>query len=148
MTAQQEREEFEAWRLRTTKCRNPQDAIALAGFGNDALYFNDTTRAMWSAWQARASLSLPSSGDGWISVDERLPGEQGQDSEEVMCFLNGHCASTDFDKRNGGGWGIRLGYFDAEKQAFRVHGRPDEFVTHWRALPTPPAMSQGSSHHG
>lgn len=52
-----ERAQFEAWRLRTTKCRNPQDAIALAGFGSDALYFNDTTRAMWAAWQARASCS-------------------------------------------------------------------------------------------
>lgn len=24
----------------------------------------------------------------WISVDDRLPGEQGNDSEEVLCFLN------------------------------------------------------------
>ena len=25
-------------------------------------------------------------GDGWISVEDKLPGEQGQDGEEVLCF--------------------------------------------------------------
>lgn len=75
---------------------------------------------------------------GWVSVDERLPGEQGQDSEEVMVFINGHCALTDFECRQGGAWGIRLGYFDAERQLFRVHGRPDSSVTHWMKLPEAP----------
>lgn len=77
---------------------------------------------------------------GWIDVDTRLPGEQGQDSEEVLLFLNGNCTMTDFDARQGGGWGIRLGYFDAERQAFRVHGRPDSSVTHWQPLPAAPAI--------
>lgn len=76
--------------------------------------------------------------EAWISVDERLPGEQGCDSEDVMLFINGHCEITDMECRQGGAWGLRLGYFDAEKQAFRVHGRPESFVTHWQPLPPPP----------
>ncbi|AWL04262.1 DUF551 domain-containing protein [Massilia oculi] len=76
---------------------------------------------------------------GWISVDERFPGEQGQDSEEVLCFLSGHCAMTDFECRDGAGWGIRLGYYDAEKGMFRTGGRPDASVTHWMPLPPSPA---------
>lgn len=76
----------------------------------------------------------------WISVDDRLPGEQGNDSEEILCFLNGHCNLTDMECRCGGGWGIRLGYYDAEKGMFRVFGRPNQFVTHWMPLPKPPAI--------
>lgn len=76
----------------------------------------------------------------WVSVDDRLPGEQGNDSEEILCFLNGHCNLTDMECRCGGGWGIRLGYYDAEKGMFRVFGRPNQFVTHWMPLPKPPAI--------
>lgn len=78
----------------------------------------------------------------WTSVETKLPGEQGCDSEEVLCFLNGHCSLTDFDCRAGGGWGIRLGYYDAERGMFRIHGRPDAAVTHWQPLPAPPADAQ------
>ena len=90
--------------------------------------------------KARAALAALRSEPvaGWISVDERLPGEQGCDSEDVMLFINGHCEITDMECRQGGAWGLRLGYFDAEKQAFRVHGRPESFVTHWQALPLAP----------
>lgn len=77
---------------------------------------------------------------GWVSVDERLPGEQGQDSEEVMLFINGHCKLTDMECRQGGAWGLRLGYFDADRQAFRVHGRPEPHVTHWRQEPPAPPI--------
>lgn len=77
---------------------------------------------------------------GWISVSERLPGEQGHDSEEVICFLNGHCGLLDSECRQGGGWGIRLGYYDSDLRVFRVHGRPDRFVTHWQPLPPPPCI--------
>ena len=80
--------------------------------------------------------------EGWISVSERLPGEQGQDSEEVLVFLSGHCAMTDMACRQGAGWGHRFGFFDAERQCFRTHGRPDASVTHWRPLPTPPASTE------
>ncbi|MGI2036385.1 DUF551 domain-containing protein [Rhizobium panacihumi] len=80
---------------------------------------------------------------GWIDVNDRLPGEQGHDSEEVSVFLNGHCGLLDNEKRNGGGWGYRTGWYDAERGCFRVHGRPDSFVTHWQPLPAPPATTEG-----
>jgi hypothetical protein len=40
--------------------------------------------------------------------------------------------------RKGHGWGIRLGYYDADIGCFRVHGRPNHSVTHWQALPEKP----------
>lgn len=82
---------------------------------------------------------------GWIDVNDRLPGEQGHDSEEVSVFLNGHCGLLDNEKRNGGGWGYRTGWYDAERGCFRVHGCPDSFVTHWQPLPAPPATTEGQS---
>ena len=80
----------------------------------------------------------------WVSVEDRLPGEQGHDSEEVLCFINGHCGLTDFECRNGGAWGIRLGYYDAERGGFRVHGRLEGQVTHWLPLPQPPVAAARS----
>ncbi|WP_262027130.1 DUF551 domain-containing protein [Microvirga sp. Mcv34] len=74
----------------------------------------------------------------WIDVNDRLPGEQGQDSEDVLCFLNGHCGLLDYDARDGGGWGIRLGFYDAGKGQFRCGGQLTWEVTHWMALPSPP----------
>lgn len=81
----------------------------------------------------------------WIDVNERLPGEQGHDSEDVSVFLNGHCGLLDHEKRNGGGWGYRTGFYDAAKQCFRVHGQLDRFVTHWQPLPAPPATATEGS---
>lgn len=79
--------------------------------------------------------------DKWIDVNDRLPGEQGHDSEEVSVFLNGHCGLLDYEKRKGGGWGYRTGYYDAERGCFRVHGRPEGFVTHWQPLPAAPSTA-------
>lgn len=75
----------------------------------------------------------------WISVEEKLPGEQGCDSEQVLVFLMGHCDLFDTECRAGKGWGIRLGYYDADIHCFRTGGRPDDAVTHWMPLPKPPA---------
>jgi hypothetical protein len=74
----------------------------------------------------------------WIKCSERLPGDQGQDSEEVMCFINGHCGLTDSKCRNGGAWGIRLGFYDADIRRFRIFGKAESQVTHWQPLPEPP----------
>ncbi len=50
-----EREQFEAWRRRTTKM-DPDSSVALHGFGDDAPYQNEFTRMAWSAWKARGAL--------------------------------------------------------------------------------------------
>jgi hypothetical protein len=55
-----------------------------------------------------------------------------------MVFLNGDCALCDWDGRKGGGWGIRLGFYDHDKRYWRVHGCREEFVTHWKDLPDGP----------
>lgn len=94
----------------------------------------------WSGLAASAASGMTAQ-DNWISVSERLPGEQGNDSEYVAVFLNGHCVSWDTEKRAGGGWGYKTGFFDAELGCFRVHGRPERFVTHWQPLPTPPTSA-------
>ena len=61
-----------------------------------------------------------------------------RDEREVLVFLNGHSALTDYESRKGGGYGIRLGYFDFEKGYWRVHGQREQFVTHWMERPAPP----------
>jgi hypothetical protein len=76
--------------------------------------------------------------ENWIACSERLPGEQGHDSEDVAVFLNGYCGTSDHEKRQGGAWGFRTGYYDAEKGYWRVGGRAESFVTHWQPLPKPP----------
>ena len=50
----------------------------------------------------------------------------------------GHVDSSDALGRGGGGWGIRLGWFDHDKGRWRVGGSIGERVTHWMALPPPP----------
>lgn len=63
------------------------------------------------------------------------------DQREVMVFLNGDCDLCDWDGRKGGGWGIRLGFYDHGKRYWRVHGCREDFVTHWRDLPDGPATA-------
>ena len=76
--------------------------------------------------------------NGWIRVEDQLPGEQGHDSDDVLVFLMGHCRLTDMDCRRGRGWGIRIGFYDADISAFRVYGMPEHAVTHWQPMPDAP----------
>lgn len=58
---------------------------------------------------------------------------------QVLVFLNGHCGQGDMEARNGGGWGVRLGFYDHDKQAWRAGGLSEgQHVTHWKDLPPPP----------
>lgn len=80
----------------------------------------------------------------WISVEDKLPGEQGCDSATVLVFLMGHCELLDAECRQGKGWGWQLGFYDADRGCFYVHGRPEYAVTHWQALPTKPLIVKTS----
>lgn len=104
-----------------------------------SIEYNAARDAIATALRLSASGGVPK---GWISVSDRLPGEQGKDSENVLCFLNGHCDLHDMECRKGGGWGIRIGFYDAEKQCFRAGGIARE-VTHWHPLPASPTVEAG-----
>ncbi|RQZ25366.1 hypothetical protein DIE14_17085, partial [Burkholderia sp. Bp9017] len=73
----------------------------------------------------------------WVNANIDVPG----DEREVLVFLNGDCALCDWDGRKGGGWGIRLAYFDHDKNYWRVHGSRENFVTHWQDLPDAPVIT-------
>ena len=77
----------------------------------------------------------------WVDIRDRLPGEQGHDSETVAVWLNGLCSIVDHEARNGGPWGFSTGYFDVSRGCFYVGGRPNEWVTHWQPLYKPPATT-------
>lgn len=75
----------------------------------------------------------------WTPAVNEDGGRDVPDSErEVLVFLNGHVDIGDHAGRQGGGWGIRLGFFDHDRRCWRVGGRPEHFVTHWMELPAPP----------
>lgn len=61
------------------------------------------------------------------------------DGRQVLVFLNGHVKSTDSEGRAGGGWGVRLGFFEHDKGRWSVRDR----VTHWCDLPGDPDHTQG-----
>ena len=78
----------------------------------------------------------------WIPAEVRDGPEEDArpnvppDSREVLVFLCGNVDIGDEKGRNGGGWGVRLGYCD--NGIWRVHGRAEHHVTHWMELPAPP----------
>jgi hypothetical protein len=77
----------------------------------------------------------------WIDASKDVPG----DEREVIVFLNGHCGLLDDEARKGGGWGIRLGWYDHDKRAWYVHGQKEHFVTHWQDEPSSPRTAAQSA---
>lgn len=141
----------EVWNRRALTSATPPDVAELiAELADEAdLCRNETATDIADLLDRAATalrLSAGGGGNGWISVSDRLPGEQGQDSENVLCFLNGHCDLHDMDCRKGGGWGVRIGFYDGEKQCFRAGGIARE-VTHWQPLPLPPASPTVEAGH-
>lgn len=65
------------------------------------------------------------------------------DERQVLIFQNGHASMYDAAGRNGGGWGIAMGYHDKQK-GWMVHGWRCDFVTHWRELPPAPKREEES----
>ena len=76
-----------------------------------------------------------------------VPDEEGIGSlppldTQMLVFLNGHVQVQDTVGRDGGGWGIRIGYFDHDKRRWRVQGSYENFVTHWMPFPLPPGTAR------
>lgn len=89
--------------------------------------------------QARTLVGTPKKPiESWTDAEVEVP----SDEREVLVFLNGHCGLTDSEKRKGGGWGVRLGFYDHEKRFWRVHGSRETFVTHWQDEPASPASAK------
>lgn len=84
-------------------------------------------------------LYVPQGMTSWKCVIDEDGNEDCPDDErQVLVFLNGHVDVTDDEGRRGGGWGIRLGWFDLEKGRWRVQSSYDDHVTHWMDLPDCP----------
>jgi hypothetical protein len=82
--------------------------------------------------------ALQDGGDTWEpAIDADGNPSVPDTGREVLVFLSGDRPST--AKRNQDqAWGLRLGWFDFSKNAWRVHGRVEGYVTHWREEPSPP----------
>lgn len=77
--------------------------------------------------------------DGWEPVEDEDGNENiPSDSRQVLVFLYGCVADVHAPRPEDAGYGLRLGYYDHDKAYWRVHGRPEKYVTHWREEPLPP----------
>ena len=73
-----------------------------------------------------------------LAVDEDGNPTPPDDNRDVLVFLNGYVDIGDSEGREGGGWGIRMGWSDHDKHYWCVDGHPESFVTHMMDLPGPP----------
>lgn len=82
--------------------------------------------------------SLQDDGNQWEQVVDEDGNDNLPDSErQVMVFLCGDRKILD-PRPDDAAWGLNLGYFD---KYWRVYGRPEKYVTHWRELPPPPSSA-------
>lgn len=82
-------------------------------------------------------------GDQWEQVVDEDGNENLPDSErEVMVFLCGDRKLLD-PRPSDAAWGLKLGYYDLDKRYWRVYGKIERYVTHWRELPPEPSSAQG-----
>jgi hypothetical protein len=59
---------------------------------------------------------------------------------QVLVFLCGDRGPCDPRPSSSAGYGMRFGYFDTERQSWRVNGQFERYVTHWMELPTNPPL--------
>lgn len=79
---------------------------------------------------------------GWESIFDEDENINVPDNErELLVFLCGDRKITD-DRPDDADWGLAEGYWDIEKQYWRVRGTPNSYVTHWREQPVPPETAQ------
>ena len=100
------------------------------------------TWALQEAEQRILSALQGSGADGWIpAVDEDGNDNLPTTERRVMVFLCGDRGLA-AERPEDAGHGLRLGYFDHDKQYWRVHGKIERYVTHWRECPDDPVLPE------
>lgn len=102
----------------------------------------DTIRAAEALLPALLTVARQAA-PAWRPAYEGEPPDELQatppdNDRRVLVFRNGHVELHDIAGRNGGAWGLDLGWYDHDRGFWRVHGRPDHHVTHWMELPPDP----------
>lgn len=119
-----DRDQFEAWFSDGGKYPH---AVERSGEG----YFFAAANSQWEAWQAsREALKAEQGVDAWISCAERMP----ENSQDV----------TMFSESKGVINGYYFGWNGEDKKWYAACGEyegPEEDVTHWQPLPSPPATN-------
>lgn len=76
------------------------------------------------------------------SAEDESEPNPPDDSRAVLVFINGDVTIDDSAGRAGGGWGVRLGFYDHDKRRWRAGGQGyDNHVTHWMEMPAAPALA-------
>lgn len=78
--------------------------------------------------------------DGWISVfDEDGNPNLPTTERQVLVFLCGDRGLTD-PRPDDAAYGLHFGWFDHDRQSWRVGGSFNRYVTHWRECPDAPVL--------
>lgn len=86
--------------------------------------------------------SLESARAEWRSAEE-----PPTDEAMVLVFLCGD-RSIDAKRPPDAAWGMELGWFDQDRRRWYVHGRPENYVTHWMPLPSDPKTAKATQKGG
>lgn len=117
-----------------------------SGSGGGVNATENTVGAALDAVNALAMLARQSAAE-WIPAMLRDGPEDDarenvpHDERKVLVFLNGHVDLCDDAGRKGGGWGMRTGFYDHDRNCWYVGGQRDGFVTHWMEVPAAPALA-------
>ena len=104
---------------------------------------NQTITGIMHAANEEILRSLQHIDSKWVSViDEDGNPDLPDDEREVLVFLCGNLKNSSVPRPEDAGYGMRFGYFDFEKQMWRVHGVRERYVTHWMETPPPPKVEE------
>ena len=73
-------------------------------------------------------------------VDEDGNPNVPSDERTVLVFQFG--GQGDAKRPDDAPYGLAMGYFDHDRQYWRVHGSPSRYVTHWQNVPNDPPNSR------
>lgn len=94
----------------------------------------------WALKEAeeRILVAVQNGGETWTPVVDDDGNEDVPDTErEVMVFLCGDRGIRD-ERPGDASYGLSMGWFDVDKRYWRVRGKIERYVTHWRECPPPP----------